>query len=149
MYRRGLLRVLHACFVGTCALGLVAAVAPRIAFAASNPEDRVRSFYETLLTTMRNGTTLGVKGRYDQLRPAIQQNFDLSYMTHLAVGPAWSRLSDEQRKQVGDAFARYITATYADNFASYSGEKFLVTGQQNTSYGTIVQSQIVNRAASR
>ncbi|HKW53941.1 MAG TPA: ABC transporter substrate-binding protein [Stellaceae bacterium] len=143
MYRRGLLRVMRACFVCICAWDLVAAAAPRIAFAASSPEDRIRSFYETLLSTMRDGTTLGARGRYDQLGPAIQRDFDLSYMTRLAVGPAWSRLSDEQRKQVSDAFARYITATYADYFASYSGEKFVVTGQQNGSYGTIVQSQIV------
>ena len=48
---------------------------------------------------------------------------------------------------MGDAFARYMIATYADNFDGYSGEKFEVTGQQANSYGTIVQSRIVNRMA--
>lgn len=143
MDARVLLRVVHACFLGICALGLVAAAAPRIGFAASSPEDTVRSFYETLLTTMRNGTTLGARGRYDRLEPAIQQGFDLSHMAQLAVGPAWRTLSDEQRNQVTNGFTRYITATYADNFDRYSGEKFVVTGQESTPYGTIVQSRIV------
>ena len=30
---------------------------------AENPEDSVRSFYDTLLTTMKNGPTLGQSGR--------------------------------------------------------------------------------------
>lgn len=143
MLTRGLSRVGRAWLAGLCALSLIAAVAPRIAFAASSPEDTIRSFYETLQSTMKDGAKLGVRGRYEQLRPAIQQNFDLTYMTHLAVGAAWNKLTEEQRKQASDAFARYITATYADNFASYSGEKFVVTGQQKTSYGTVVESQIV------
>src|SRR5690348_1155636 len=134
MSRRGLLRVGRACLAGLCALSVIAGVAPGIAFAASSPEDTVRSFYETLQSTMRNGAALGVRGRYEQLRPAIEQNFDIAYMTHLAVGAAWTKLTEEQRKQASDAFARYITATYADNFASSSGEKFVVSGQQKTAY---------------
>ena len=143
MYRLGSViftrKFLAACF----ALGLSVAAAPRVGHAASSPEDTIRSFYNTLLTTMENGPTLGKQGRYDQLAPAIRLYFDLSYMSAMAVGSAWSGLSDGQKKQVGDAFARYLTATYADNFDSYSGEKLEVTGQQTISYGTIVQSRIL------
>jgi phospholipid transport system substrate-binding protein len=141
--RRGLPSVVRACLAGICVLSLIAALAPRIALAASSPEETVRSFYEALQGAMKNGATLGVRGRYEQLTPAIQRNFDLDYMTHLAIGAAWNKLTEEQRKQASEAFARYITATYADNFASYSGEKFVVTGRETTSYGTIVKSQIV------
>ncbi len=111
--------------------------------AASAPQETVQSFYSALLGAMKDGATLGIRGRYERIAPAIQQNFDLSYMTQMAVGPAWNSLSDAQKKQVSEAFARYMAATYADNFASYSGEKFEVTGQQNTPYGTIVESRIV------
>jgi len=123
--------------VACSALGLAVVAAPRIGHAASSPEDTIRSFYGALLTTMKDGATLGKQGRYDQLSPVIRLDFDLSYMSRMAVGPAWSGLSDDQKKQVSDAFARYLTATYADNFDSYSGEKLEVTGQQTTSYGTI------------
>jgi phospholipid transport system substrate-binding protein len=111
--------------------------------AASAPQETIESFYSALLGAMKGGAALGIRGRYDRIAPAIQQNFDLSYMTQMAIGPAWKTLSEAQKKQVSEAFARYIVATYADNFASYSGEKFEVTGQQNTPYGTIVESRIV------
>jgi phospholipid transport system substrate-binding protein len=127
---------------GWLALSFAMAGAPCIGHAATSPEDTIRSFYGALLTTMKS-TTLGVKGRYDQLAPEIRRDFDLLYMTRMAVGPAWTKLSEDQKKQVSDAFTRYMTATYADNFDSYSGEKLEVTGKQTNSYGTIVQSRIV------
>jgi phospholipid transport system substrate-binding protein len=130
-------------FAGWLALSFAMAAAPCIGQTALSPEDTIRSFYGTLLTTMKGGSMLGTKGRYDQLAPAIRQDFDLLYMTRMAVGPAWAGLSDDQKEKVSNAFARYITATYADNFDSYSGEKLEVTGQQITSYGTIVQSRVI------
>jgi phospholipid transport system substrate-binding protein len=142
MYRLGSATPIRRFCAGGLALCLAMAVAPCIGHAESSPEDTIRSFYGTLLTTMKSAT-LGAKGRYELLAPAIRQNFDLLYMTRMAVGPTWTRLSDDQKKQVSDALARYITATYADNFDSYAGEKLEVTGQQTTSYGTIVQSRIV------
>jgi phospholipid transport system substrate-binding protein len=132
-------RRLAAALVGLTAV----AGASASGLAASAPQQTIQSFYSALLGAMKDGATLGVRGRYDRIAPAIQQNFDLSYMTQMAVGPGWNNLSDAQKKQVSEAFARYMAATYADNFASYSGEKFEVTGQQNTPYGTIVESRIV------
>ena len=129
-------------FAGCCALS-VALVVPRIGQAAAGAEDTVRSFYDTLLTTMENGAMLGIKGRYDKLAPAIPQDFALSYMARLAVGPAWNRLSDDQKQQVAEALGRYVAATYADNFDVYHGEKFDVSGEETTPYGTIVKSRIV------
>jgi phospholipid transport system substrate-binding protein len=125
-------------------VGLIAVAGPSASgLAASAPQETVRSFYGALLGAMKDGATLGMRGRYERIAPAIQENFDLSYMTQMAIGPAWNTLSDAQKKQVSEAFARYLAATYAHNFASYSGEKFEVTGQQNTAYGTIVESRIV------
>ena len=125
------------------ALALALTISPTLGHAAAYPADTVRHFYDTLLTTMKKGPSLGERGRYDELAPVIRSSFDLPYMTRMAVGPAWSKLTDAQKKQVTEAFARYITATYADRFDSYSGEKLQVTGEQNTAYGTIVQSRIV------
>ena len=142
MYRLGSAIPTRRLCAGWLALSFAMAAAPCIGHAATSPEDTISNFYGTLLTTMKS-TTLGAKGRYDQLAPAIRRDFDLLYMTRMAVGPAWTKLSEDQKKQVSDAFTRYMTATYADNFDSYSGEKLEVTGQQTNSYGTIVQSRIV------
>jgi phospholipid transport system substrate-binding protein len=131
-------------WLATALVGLAAVAASSASsLAAAAPQETIRNFYGVLLSSMKNGPTLGIRGRYDQIAPAIEQNFDLSYMLQKTVGLAWRTLADEQKKQVWVAFARYMTATYADRFHSYSGEKFEVTGQQNTPYGTIVESRIV------
>src|SRR6185312_38329 len=92
---------------------------------------------------------LGGKGRYDALLPATRQDFDLPYMTRMAVGPGWSKLSPEQKQRATDALARYITATYASNFARYSGERFEVNGQRTPPYGTIVESRLIQSNGER
>ncbi|HJU18671.1 MAG TPA: ABC transporter substrate-binding protein [Stellaceae bacterium] len=107
------------------------------------PESNVRSFYDTLLITMKSGPTLGERGRYAQLAPIVQQLFDVPYMAQLAVGPSWASLSPAQRQQVTYAFGHYIAATYADRFGSYSGEQLQVLGERPLSYGTLVQTRII------
>jgi phospholipid transport system substrate-binding protein len=119
------------------------AVASVAAHAAATPEATIRSFYATLLQTMKQGPALGEKGRYSRLAPVIRSSFDLRAMAHMAVGLSWARFSPTQREQVTDAFARYTIATYADNFSSYAGESFVVTRARQTPYGTIVDSRIV------
>ncbi len=111
--------------------------------AASTPQDTIRNFYSVLLTSMKNGRLLGGKGRFDALMPAIREDFDLRYMSRMAVGAGWGALSSAEKQGVTDAFARYITATYANNFDSYAGEQFDVSGDQSTPYGTIVESRLI------
>jgi phospholipid transport system substrate-binding protein len=43
---------------------------------------------------------------------------------------------------VTESFGRYISAIYADRFDSYDGQKLQVTGEQPTTAGVIVRSQI-------
>ena len=110
---------------------------------STNPQDTVRSFYDTLLGTMKDGRTLGGSGRYERLAPAIQELFDVPWMARLAVGPAWGTLSATQRQQVTEAFGHYISATYADRFDSYSGQKLQITGAHPYRGEVIVQTKII------
>ena len=103
----------------------------------------VQDFYDALLSTMKNGKTLGQSGRFAQLRPIIQRTFDISGMARLSVGPSWIALSEGQRQHVADSFARYIAAVYANRFDSYAGQKLEVIGEQVAAAGRIVHSQIV------
>jgi phospholipid transport system substrate-binding protein len=96
-----------------------------------------------LLQTMKAGPELGPRGRFQRLEPVIRADFDLSSMTRLAVGSAWSHLSPDDQQRLKDAFARYTIATYAQNFDSWSGEKLEVTGVRQDPFGTIVESRIV------
>ena len=105
--------------------------------------DTVQGLYDALLSTMKNGRTLGQSGRFTQLEPVIRRTFDIPSMTRLSVGPSWATLSEAQRQQVTESFGRYISAIYADRFDSYAGQKLQVTGEQPAAAGVMVRSQIV------
>ena len=113
------------------------------AFAAS-PQDEVRGFYDMLLTTMKNGRTLGQSGRYARLAPAVDRVFDIPLMTRLSLGTAWAGLTPAQQRQLTDAFRHYVAATYADRFDNYAGEQLQITGEQPYNSDVIVQTRIVD-----
>jgi phospholipid transport system substrate-binding protein len=125
------------------ALLLTIGLLPVSATAAPAPEAVVQSFYGTLLSTMRQGPVLGQSGRYAQLAPVVDRTFDIPRMTRLALGSAWGTLDPAQQRLITSAFARYVAATYADRFETYSGEQLQVSGER--SYGTdlIVETKIV------
>jgi len=110
---------------------------------AAGPEDSVNAFHETLISTMKNGRILGEHGRYAKIEPVIRRLFDLPFMSRLAVGPSWGGLSPAQQQLAIAAFGAYISATYADRFDSYAGQRLEVVGQQPSSSGVIVKTRIV------
>jgi len=116
---------------------------PTVAAPASGSET-VQRLYDTLLSTMKNGRTLGQSGRFVQVEPVVRRTFDIAGMARLSVGPSsWATMSESQRQQVTDGFGRYISAIYADRFDSYAGQKLQVTDEQPAATGVIVHSQIV------
>jgi len=136
--RRGKIRAL-----GIALLLAVGILAESAAALAVDPQNNVRGFYNTLLTTMKEGRTLGHSGRYGRLAPVVDRVFDVPSMTRLAIGPSWETLSPAQQQQLTEAFRHYIAATYADRFDSYSGEQLQVTGEQPYNADVIVQTKIV------
>jgi phospholipid transport system substrate-binding protein len=111
--------------------------------APGTASDVVQRFYDALLDTMKNAHALGRKGRYQKLEPVVLVTFDVPFMTRLAVGPSWPKLTPDQKQRATQAFARYITATYAHEFDDYSGERFEILGEQPIKHATIVKTQIV------
>ena len=99
-------------------LGLAMVPYPAHAAPASGG-DTVQRLYDALLSTMKNGRTLGQSGRFTQLEPVIRRTFDIPSMTQLSLGPSWVTLTEAQR-QLTESFGRYISAIYADRFDSYS-----------------------------
>jgi phospholipid transport system substrate-binding protein len=112
--------------------------------AALAQQNEVRGFYDTLLTTMKNGRTLGQSGRYARLVPAVDRVFDIPLMTRLSIGATWPSLTPAQQQQVTEAFRHYVTATYADRFDSFSGEQLQVTGERPYNGDVIVETKIIN-----
>jgi phospholipid transport system substrate-binding protein len=123
------------------------------AFAAGAPAARaaddpaigtITSFDNALIETMKAADSLGVKGRFKKLEPAVERTFDLGAMTRFAVGPAWLQFSDADKKALVDAFTRLTVASYAHNFDGYSGQHFEVTPAVDTrGIDKVVQTHLV------
>jgi phospholipid transport system substrate-binding protein len=107
-----------------CVALFTAAILPAQAQGGDPAAASVQNFYDALVASMKAGGT--AKSRYEKLRPAVEQDFDLAGMTALSVGPTWSSISAADQKALTDAFERMTIANYARNFDSYSGEKFTV-----------------------
>ena len=136
--RRG--KIPGLCIALSLAVGIFSENAAALAV---DPQNNVRGFYDTLLTTMRNGPNLGQSGRYTRLAPVVDRVFDVPSMTRLAIGPSWATLTPAQQQQLTEAFRHYITATYADRFDSFSGQQLQVTGERPYNADVIVQTRIV------
>ena len=108
------------------AMAATMATAGVIAHAEDVAVTPVQSFYDALVSTMKQGKSLGIKGRYDKLKPVVEASFDLPGMTRLSVGPAWNTMSDADHDALTKALTRYTVASYASNFKSFDGEKFVV-----------------------
>jgi phospholipid transport system substrate-binding protein len=110
---------------------------------AAGPEDSVQNFHETLISAMKDGRGLGESGRYARIEPVIHRLFDLPLMSRLAIGASWTTLSPAQQQLATAVFGAYISATYADRFDSYSGQRLEVVGQHPGGAGVIVKTRIV------
>ncbi len=110
----------------TMAVALVTATVAAQAETADPAVAPVQSFYDALLSTMKQVKALGIKGRYEKLKPVIEQSFDLPGMTRLSVGPVWNTMSEADHAALIKALGRYTVASYASNFKSFDGEKFVV-----------------------
>jgi len=105
---------------------------------------QLRLFYDALLDTMKQGSKLGMNGRYDKLAPIIHATFDLPAMTRIAVGPGWSSIGADQQSQLVESFTRMTIATYASRFNGFSGERFEVEpGSEVRATGRVVHSKLV------
>ena len=125
------------------ALGFAVGLPAQQAASASDPQAVAQGFYGVLLSTMRDGRSLGQSGRYARLVPVVNRTFNLSFMARLAVGPSWETLSPAQQQRLTDAFGNYVSATYADRFDTYSGEQLEVTGERPYGSDVMVQTKIV------
>jgi len=104
----------------------------------------IASFHNALVDSMKQGPSLGAKGRYRKLAPVVERTFDLPTMTRFAVGTAWSGFSKGQQQAAIDAFGRLTIASYAQNFKAYGGERFEIDPNvQTRGPDKIVQSRMI------
>jgi phospholipid transport system substrate-binding protein len=127
---------------------LTAFFAPATKAAAPDPAvQQVQTLYDALLDSMKHAKELGLKGRYEKLKPAIEQTFDFPDMVRYVVGPSWTTMPSADQQALLVAFERLTIANYASNFDGYDGEKFVVDPAV-TVRGTdrVVQSKLVTKS---
>ncbi|HEX3366671.1 ABC transporter substrate-binding protein [Phenylobacterium sp.] len=108
---------------------------------------QIAAFDTALLDVMKQAKKLGPRGRYDALKPAIEQAFDLPMMTRFAVGSGWSALPPDQQAELVKAFAHMTTATYAHNFDRYDGEKFTIDKVDTRGPDKLVRTRLTGAGA--
>ncbi len=105
---------------------------------------QVQGFYDVLLGTMKHAAALGVNGRFEKLKPAVEKCFDLETMLRVAAGAQWNGIPAAERAPLLAAFERKTVAEYASNFDGFSGEKFVVDpAAKPRGADKIVQSKLV------
>jgi phospholipid transport system substrate-binding protein len=97
----------------------------------------------TLLSVMKQADQLGYDGRYKKLESAIKRAFNIPLMTRIIVGTPWNDWTEEQRNQIGEAFGKFVTATYARRFDGYSGENFVIDGEKPAAGGVLVMTRLI------
>lgn len=112
--------------------------------AADPAADRIQTFYNTLLDTMKKGPQLGMQGRFQALEPAVDSTFDIPAMIQFIVGASWTGMKDSDKTALIAAFRRMTVANYAANFDRYDGEQFNVNpGVQQRGPDRLVQTTLV------
>ncbi|HVP27695.1 MAG TPA: ABC transporter substrate-binding protein [Myxococcota bacterium] len=136
-----------ACLLPLLVVGLVlgpSATADPEPPAAGGASAAIERFHATLLSAMKDGPKLGYAGREKLVAPAVDQTFDLAFMTKAALGRHWATLDAAQQEQLTQAFRRWSVANYASQFATFAGERFETLGEGEGGQGTtLVRTRIV------
>ena len=91
---------------------------------------------------------LGYQGRFERLKPAMEQAFDFDFMAEKSLGRHWKELDGEQKKQWGAAFREFAIATYAANLDRDGGQRFELVNEAPDVHDTIlVRGRVVDPAA--
>lgn len=124
--------IIPALFPAALAVTLVAPAAP--AFAQANDAARapVQALSDGLITIMKGGKAMGVRGRASAIGPVVDRVYDVPLMTRLTVGTAWTTIAPADQAALVAAFRRMVVGQYAVNFDSYAGQKFIVDPKVET-----------------
>jgi phospholipid transport system substrate-binding protein len=113
---------------------------------ASAAAERIETYYQQLMPTIRQAGRLSVNERDKRFGPVMISAFNFATMTRLAVGPPWRSFSPAQQAAVREAFTQFIVADYARQINDYSGESFTVDPQTNPEArggGEIVKTKLL------
>lgn len=112
------MRLLCICFFSLMAVS--------VAQAESAPADTVNALHAVLLTNMKQASTLGCPGRIANMKKVVSASFDLPFLSKHIVRKHWAAQSVQQQQEFAAALEDMIETTYASQFQSFNGEKFVM-----------------------
>jgi phospholipid transport system substrate-binding protein len=116
--------------------------------AADSPTAVVQRFNDALLSTLKDGESLGYDGRFKRLQPVMQQTFDLDFMAEKVLGAQWKSLSAADQARWKQLFAEFTVANYAANFDRFSGQRFEVLGEEpSVNDSKLVKTKVITPGA--
>ena len=125
------------------ALMVATAVSPPEAWALPTALDTVSQVVNTALPVLRDRSS-PVPQRRRKLRSLLEQHFDFSDMSRIALGYHWRELSTQQRAQFTQLFTAFIENAYLSKIQDYSGQDVAILGQNAEGEGFArVRSQII------
>lgn len=83
-----------------------------------------------------DGAASSPEARYRNLSSLVSESFNLPFMMESATGARWRNATENDRNRLTDAFLRMSIGTYLTRFEDYTGEYFVVTGEQPNIDGT-------------
>lgn len=98
----------------------------------------VDQLHARLLEAMQGGQEIGYNGRYEIMEPAVADLFDTPLIARVILGRHWDELDASQKDQFMQVFKKLSTATYANQFDRYSGERFEHVGIEQLAHGRIL-----------
>lgn len=97
------------------------------------PEEVIEQYHGVVISVMQKAHELGYEGRFDALKSAVTETFDLPLMSHLTVGRYWGSMSEADRERFVAVFSDFSVATMASRFDDYSGQRFELLGRKESS----------------
>ncbi|MBA4142560.1 MAG: HpnM family protein [Nitrosospira sp.] len=110
----------------------------------AGPEQIVSEVHDALTRAMREGPTLGYKGRFELLAPVVDKTHELDFIARTALGANWAQLDAGQQRTFTDVFRKLSIGSYAGWFKSHEGEHFEILEQQSLPRNQVmVRSRLV------
>jgi len=135
-----------------CVFGLFGASLPAHAVIVEDKPAAVlmvEKLHTALLDAMKQGNNMSFAERKEMLAPVVQEVFDLEGMLRIAVGGAWQKVNEDERKKLTEVFAGWTIATYASKFKSWDGEEFTTIGSSNPAKVDVVVNTAIKEKSGR
>lgn len=95
------------------------------AHAGNVPADTINTLHAALMNNMKTAQTLGCAGRIGVMKKVVAASFDMPFLARHIVRKHWAAQAAPQQQDFTFALEEMIVTTYASQFQSFNGEKFV------------------------